>query len=174
MSGWNDKWTCLLPRHYPFSMVQLADRFGVIRVLSSSPTTKKRRNTWSLSGLPDDFILIYVELAKFSNITAQFFQEFLLNDVSKSHGDSCLNIKIKRQVSSMIHFARPTISPVTNIVFAWNWTVGRPRGSIWLKFVYFLATLTKSSSNAMRFEFNRRGDLIANWLQSTNYGKQFL
>ena len=29
-------------------------------------------------------------------------------------------LKHTRQVSSMIHSARPTVSPVTNIVFAWN------------------------------------------------------
>ena len=72
----------------------------------------------------------------------------LLNSLSSSRKFETRNERLKVQIlqlSSMIHLARPTVSPVANIVFAWNLfcfesgdvrtngrhvIVGWPRGSL--------------------------------------------
>ena len=69
-----------------------------------------------------------------------FYSYFLINQKEET----------KKKSMKMIHSARPTVSPVVNIIFVWNllcfarfWTVGRPSGSkelmkmIWSKDLYF-------------------------------------
>ena len=57
----------------------------------------------------------------FSHSKSSLFVLFRI-DLSKFPSKQGVQMKVSwtRQVSSMIHSARPTVSPVPNIVFAWN------------------------------------------------------